>query len=71
MDAYSKRICTRHGWIDEKETYDDLAKLFSDHLPKDAPLFNEYHALIVHVCKDHCNTKPKCDGCPLESLLPN
>jgi endonuclease-3 related protein len=69
VDAYTKRICMRHGWIDEKETYDDIAHLFTDNLPEDIQLFNEYHALIVQVCKDHCRTKPKCEGCPLESFL--
>lgn len=71
VDAYTKRICARHGWIGEKAKYDDLAELFTDNLPEDTQLFNEYHALIVQVCKDHCNTQPKCEGCPLESLLPN
>ncbi|MDF7799868.1 endonuclease III domain-containing protein [Pontiellaceae bacterium B1224] len=70
VDAYTKRICSRHGWIDEKATYDAVAKLFTDNLTSDVQLFNEYHALIVRVCKDHCNSKPKCEGCPLESFLP-
>jgi endonuclease-3 related protein len=69
VDTYTKRICTRHGWTDEKATYNEVAKLFTDNLPLDAQLFNEYHALIVRVCKDHCNTKPKCKGCPLEPFL--
>lgn len=69
VDAYTKRICTRHEWVNEKVKYDDLAKLFTDHLPEDTQLFNEYHALIVQVCKEHCNTKPKCEGCPLEPFL--
>lgn len=68
VDAYTKRIAVRHGWIDEKIKYDGIAKLFTDHLPLDAQLFNEYHALIVRVCKEHCTTNPKCDGCPLEKL---
>lgn len=70
VDAYTKRIVVRHGWIDEKATYDEIAKLFTDNLAEDIQLFNEYHALIVQTCKDHCNTRPKCAGCPLEILLP-
>jgi endonuclease-3 related protein len=69
VDAYTKRICSRHGWIDEKATYNEVAKLFTDQLPSNVQLFNEYHALIVRVCKNHCNTKPKCAGCPLEQFL--
>jgi len=28
--------------------------------------YNEFHALIVQVGKNHCKPRPKCDGCPLE-----
>ena len=69
VDAYTKRFCSRHGWCDEKASYDKIAKLFTDNLPEDVPLFNEYHALIVRLGKDYCNTKPKCNGCPLEPFL--
>jgi endonuclease-3 related protein len=69
VDAYTKRICLRHGWIDEKASYEDIARLFTDNLPEDVQLFNEYHALIVRLGKEHCNTKPKCEGCPLEQFL--
>lgn len=70
VDAYTKRICARHGWIAETAKYDDVARLFNGHLPEDVQLFNEYHALIVRVCKDHCSAKnPKCTGCPLEKFL--
>jgi endonuclease-3 related protein len=70
VDAYTRRVGSRHGWIGENATYDEVAKRFSDHLPEDVQLFNEYHALIVRLCKEHCNTQPKCQGCPLEALLP-
>jgi endonuclease-3 related protein len=33
--------------------------------------YNEMHALIVAVGKDHCfKSKPNCDGCPLKTFLP-
>ncbi len=66
VDAYTKRFLSRHGWCDKKASYDSVAKLFTDNLPKDVQLYNEYHALVVRLCKEHCNTKPKCEGCPLE-----
>ncbi|MEA2067882.1 MAG: hypothetical protein U9P12_01665 [Verrucomicrobiota bacterium] len=69
VDAYTKRVCLRHGWCDENASYDSIAKLFTDNLSMDALLYNEYHALIVRLCKEYCNTKPKCKGCPLEFLL--
>lgn len=66
VDAYTKRVCARHGWIDKTASYNEIADRFTSGLPQETQLFNEFHALIVKVCKEHCNTKPKCDGCPLE-----
>lgn len=68
-DAYTKRFLSRHGWCDNKASYDSLAKLFTDNLPEEVQLFSEYHALIVRLGKEHCNTQPKCEGCPLEKYL--
>ncbi|MEM2936830.1 MAG: endonuclease III domain-containing protein, partial [Candidatus Bathyarchaeia archaeon] len=28
--------------------------------------FNEYHALLVKLGKEHCRRSPLCEGCPLE-----
>jgi endonuclease-3 related protein len=69
VDAYTRRFLSRHGWCDPNTSYDSVAKLFTDNLPEDARLYNEYHALIVRLGKEHCNTRPKCEGCPLERFL--
>jgi len=69
VDAYTKRVCFRHGWCGEKTNYDLVAKLFTSKLPVDAHIYNEYHALIVRLCKEFCNSKPKCEGCPLQIFL--
>lgn len=69
IDAYTRRFMQRHGWCGPKIPYDDLAALFTDQLEPDTPLFNEYHALIVRLGKEHCKTTPVCAGCPLEDLL--
>ncbi len=68
IDAYTRRFLSRHGLCGEKTRYDDLARLFADNLPADPRLFNEYHALIVRLGKEHCKTKPECTGCPLEGI---
>jgi endonuclease-3 related protein len=65
VDAYTKRIFSRHGIISEKASYDHIQRLFTDHLPHDEKLFNEYHALIVQVGKALCKKTPKCGICPL------
>lgn len=68
IDAYTKRILSRHGLAEEKISYEDLQKFFMDHLKSDVAFFNEYHAQLVHIGKDFCRTKPKCDHCPLNGL---
>jgi endonuclease-3 related protein len=68
IDAYTKRILSRHGIISEKASYDETQKLFMDHLPQDERLFNEYHALIVRVGKTLCKKTPKCGICPLNRI---
>lgn len=70
VDAYTKRILTRHGLIGDGADYAQIQSLFMDNLPIDAILFNEYHALIVRTGKDFCKTKkPLCEECPLGVFL--
>jgi endonuclease-3 related protein len=68
VDAYTKRILSRHGIVSEKASYDEVQKLFMDHLPHDERLFNEYHALLVHLGKTLCKKIPRCDRCPLKGI---
>jgi endonuclease-3 related protein len=71
VDAYTKRILLRHGLIDEKTSYEDVRQLFERNLPRDAALYNEFHALLVNVGKNWCRTQqPRCDECPLGPYLP-
>lgn len=68
VDAYTKRIFSRHGFFKEDESYSTVQDYFMSNLPSDVRLFNEFHALIVRLAKDHCRTSPKCKDCPLERL---
>lgn len=68
VDAYTKRIFSRHGFIREGCTYQELQALFMEALPRDVSLFNEYHALIVHLGKSWCRARPICEGCVLKPL---
>lgn len=65
VDAYTKRIFSRHNLIGNKADYDEVQRLFMDKLPRSRKLYNEYHALIVELGKNICKTKPRCDICPL------
>jgi endonuclease-3 related protein len=68
VDAYTRRILSRHGIVSEKTNYEEIQNLFTNHLPKDEKLFNEYHALIVHLGKNVCKKSPRCDKCPLKGI---
>lgn len=69
IDAYTKRILSRHGIIDEDAEYDQIQSLFMNSLPKSSRLFNEYHALFVRLGKEYCTKRePKCEECPLGDL---
>jgi len=68
VDAYTKRILLRHKMISEKAPYEEVQRLFMNHLPHNKRLFNEYHALFVRLGKVTCKKKPQCDVCPLSKL---
>jgi endonuclease-3 related protein len=68
VDTYTKRILSRHGMISEKGSYKEVQKLFMDHLPHKERLFNEYHALLVHLGKTLCKRVSRCDTCPIKDV---
>ena len=68
VDAYTRRVLTRHLLADSNWGYDRLKGLFEANLPRDVRQFNEFHALLVEVGKKHCRKAPVCAGCPLEHL---
>lgn len=69
IDAYTKRIFSRHGFCGPDIPYEELQRLFMDNLEPDYRFFNEYHALLVNICKYYCKkSKPDCENCPLSSV---
>jgi endonuclease III related protein len=66
VDAYTYRILSRHGLIPEQTSYNEIQELFMHSLPRDTQIYNEYHALLVRVGKEHCRKRAICEGCPLE-----
>lgn len=71
VDSYTRRIFSRHGLVSPEDDYHAIQKIFTDNLPEDAGLFNEFHALIVRLGKEFCRTRPLCEGCPLNKVLAN
>jgi endonuclease-3 related protein len=86
VDAYTHRILGRHGLgprkprvraalaartSNDKPEYEAVRSLFETNLPRDARLYNEFHALLVNVGKNWCRSRePRCSECPLKSYLP-
>jgi endonuclease-3 related protein len=72
VDAYTRRILGRHALLPaDGAAYEAIREQLQKALPASAALFNEYHALLVRVGKEHCfKDRPRCLGCPLEPLLP-
>jgi endonuclease-3 related protein len=67
VDAYTKRILSRHGLVKSDASYQEIQDLFRKNLKNSVKLFNEYHALLVKLGKDFClKNKPKCQICPLK-----
>lgn len=71
VDAYTKRIFSRYGFIKENASYRDVQTLFMENLPKDIALYNDYHAQIVHLGNSICKKNPLCDICPIRENSKN
>lgn len=71
VDAYKRRVMRRHGWGAPDAPYAQLQRWWERRLPRDPAVYNEAHALLVRVGVEHCKAPtPRCEGCPLECLLP-
>ena len=68
VDAYTRRVFARLGLLRGDESYAEVQRFFEDRLPRDAGLYNDYHAQIVRLGKDVCRTRPRCPECPLADL---
>lgn len=77
VDAYTRRIFSRHGWCAADVTYEDLQALCATTTSgpgTDGQLdyWQDYHAQLVRVGKEYCRPRePRCDHCPLRPLLPS
>ena len=68
IDAYTKRILSRHILMEYDKSYEEFQKIFHSSLKRDVKFFNEYHALFVRLGKTYCRKKPICKGCPIEGI---
>lgn len=66
VDAYTRRVFSRLGYLRGDEAYDQVQRFFMERLPGDAAFYNDYHAQIVLLGKNTCRATPRCSECPLE-----
>jgi endonuclease-3 related protein len=69
IDAYTRRIFSRHGLEGEQESYEGWREIFMRALPENLGLYNDFHAQIVRLAKEHCRKVPRCSGCPLNRFF--
>jgi endonuclease-3 related protein len=76
VDAYTRRIFSRHDWCGADASYDSLKDLCERNLSQKPvrerlDYWQDYHAQLVRVGKDYCRPRsPRCGTCPLKALLP-
>jgi endonuclease-3 related protein len=70
VDAYTRRIFSRLGLVRGDETYAEIQRSIQARLPRDAKLYNDYHAQLVRLGKEHCRPRPRCEACPLDGICP-
>lgn len=71
VDAYTKRIYSRLGFIDINDSYEEVRNMFQKSTSGGIGRYNEYHALIVVHGKDICKNKPLCGTCCLNTICPS
>jgi len=73
VDEYLRRIADRHGLAGRDRKYGEVQQLVDEAFAGDPAefrlqLYNEFHALVVAVGKNHCGPKARCEGCPLAAF---
>jgi endonuclease-3 related protein len=69
IDAYTKRIFSRHGIFSGNEKYAEMKEFFESRLKKDARSYRKIHALIDEHAKQICRKKAECEKCMLTKCV--
>ena len=69
VDAYTRRIFSRHGLIQKNASYGDIQALVHKNFKENHMFFNQFHALLVEAGKRYCKKKKGlCRECPLKGV---
>jgi endonuclease-3 related protein len=70
VDAYTRRILSRHGLIEHDAPYETIRAWLAERLAPSQFVHEEFHALFVRAGYDHCKPGPRCETCPVTSPHP-
>jgi endonuclease-3 related protein len=70
IDRPTIRIAGRHGWVDSNSDYDEWQTFFTRSANDCNASLAELHFWFGETGRDFCGIRPRCDQCPLRSLLP-
>ena len=70
VDRTALRVAVRHGWLDLSAEDEEAQSLFVEGLNRSTLDLQELSTILTKVGESHCGREPKCDGCPLQSMLP-
>jgi len=64
VDAYTRRILSRHGFLDHDLPYEDVRLWLEERLVDSQFVFEEFHALFARTGYTGCKPTPRCAECP-------
>jgi endonuclease-3 related protein len=64
VDTYTRRILSRHGWVDADAEYEELRAWLEERLVDARVVYEEFHALFVRAGYDNCKPTARCETCP-------
>jgi len=69
VDAYTRRIAGALGLIEPRAGYEEIRALFECSLPREVPVYQEFHALLVEHAKRHYRKGGDWSACPLRRIV--
>ncbi len=70
VSARIARVFKRHEWLEFDADYAMCQEFFSGALESDVERLVPYQVLLDRIAGDYCRTRPRCEQCPLRTLLP-
>ena len=70
VDRTALRVAVRHGWLDLPVDDEEAQSFFVRGMDQSSFRLQELSRLLSTVGEAHCGREPRCEGCPLQSVLP-